>query len=117
MAIRIPTSNLSKYTQLVSIDGTAYTIGFDWNSRDETWHMSISTADEEAIVVGIKILPAVNLTARFKDTRLPNGSFVCFNTKDSITAPNRNGLLEEVQIWFLTPAEVSLLPDGFAKVI
>lgn len=118
MAVRIPTNNLPSYTETVTLDGIAYILRFDWNSRDETWRMSIATAGGENIVVGLKVLPGVNMTARFKDTRLPTtGSFVCFNIKDSVNPPGRNDLVEEVQIWFLSEAEVDALPDGFQKVI
>lgn len=118
MAIRIPTNTLASYTQIVTIEGIAYTIGFDWNTRDETWAMLIGISDGTVIVRGLTVLPAVNMTARFKDVRLPTtGDFVCFNIKDSVSPPGRESLVEEVQIWFLTNAEIAVLPDGFAKVI
>lgn len=118
MAVRIPTSNVPFYTEVVTLDGVAYTLDFAWNTRDETWRMGIATASGNAIVRSLKVLPAVNMTARFKDTRLPTtGSFVCINTKDSITAPGRDGLVEEVQIWFLSTEELALLPAGFAEVV
>lgn len=117
MAVRIPTNNLARYSQVVTLAGTAYTLTFDWNTRDETWTMSIGTANGTVIVRGLKVVPGTNLTSRFKDTRLPEGSFVCFNTKDSVSAPGRDSLVEEVQVWFLTSAEVAALGDGFAKVI
>lgn len=119
MAVKIPVSNLGSYTEIITIDGVAYTIKFDWNSREKSWYLSIFTIGGVALVRGLKVLPGVNMTARFKDTRLPTtGNFICVNTKDSVSAPGRNALESgEVQIWFMTSDEVSNLSNGFAKVV
>lgn len=118
MAIRIPTTNLASYIEVVTIDSIAYTLSFNFNTRDNSWFMSIATSNGDIIVSGIKILPGVNLTGRFKDARLPiTGDFICVNITDSITPPGRNDLLEEIQIWFLSKEEISNLSDGFVRVV
>ena len=105
---RLPIPSKTAYfSEDVSMTGVTYQITFEWNTRIEAWYFSISTQDGQPILVGQKILPSVDLTSRHKDTRLPDGSIVCFSTDDS-RRPGREDLGSYINLYFLENDDVSV---------
>ncbi|RNC77337.1 hypothetical protein DA717_10820 [Piscirickettsiaceae bacterium NZ-RLO2] len=79
--IEIPlNNNLPLYTQTTSLEGTAYIFTVRWNTREETWRISIADTDGNAILSGLKLLPYSPLVQRYKLTNFITGELIGINT-------------------------------------
>ena len=67
MALIIPTQDLAAYNFQVTLDNVVYTLKFDYNERNDHWSFSISTADNDPIIEGIKLVFNVNLIEQYQD--------------------------------------------------
>jgi hypothetical protein len=64
----------------LELDGATYKFEALWSERDEAWNVSLYTADEVPLVVGRKAVLNFPLFHRFKDSRLPPGRLILFDT-------------------------------------
>lgn len=72
--IEIPLrSDLDHYEFSVDLDGKAYLFEIIWNTRNETWFLTIKNDEDTPIVAGIPLLVNSNLIARFERDELPPG--------------------------------------------
>ncbi len=72
--IEIPLRNdLDHYEFSVDLDGKAYLFEIFWNTRNETWHLTIKSDDTTVLVAGIPLLVNSNLLERFELASLPPG--------------------------------------------
>lgn len=61
--ISVPDSPAS--TQRITIEGLTYFIYLAYNSRQESWELTLHNEDNEPLVEGIKLIPDQNITKRF----------------------------------------------------
>ncbi|ODN41182.1 phage baseplate plug family protein [Piscirickettsia litoralis] len=106
--IEIPlSSKLPNYTQTTSLEGTAYKFDVRWNTRDETWRISIADTDGNAILSGLKLLPYSPLIQRYKLTNFISGELVGINTANQYEPPTRNNLGTDFKLFYLTQDEIN----------
>lgn len=68
----IPTRGFANYEQFVSILEATYLFRFRFNTREETWWLSILDSERTPIVQGIKIVPGINLLEAYSyNEKLP----------------------------------------------
>ena len=75
----------------VTLDGTPYNLKFYFNKRRSVWYMSIREQDETDIVVGVPLYVGWPTLQRFRDTRLPPGALIPFDT----SGDNRDPTFED----------------------
>ena len=81
----IQTDSLPSYSESVCLEGSNYTIQFDFNQRCAEWYMSIADQDGVDIYNGVKIVCNMPLLRKCKDDRRPGfqsgspyaGDFLC----------------------------------------
>lgn len=108
--IPIPSNN-SKFSFTVDLDGTVYRMTFTFNTRQLSWDLAFAQQDGTVIVSGIKILPAIDLLFRHKDSRLPPGFLTVTDPKngDKGERPTRSSLFNnEIRLVYLTEADFDI---------
>lgn len=107
--IIIPTrSDISNYTQQVTILGTLFTFGFKFNTREEVWTMDILEEDEiTPILMGVKLVGDWKLTERFAVPRLPAGFFFTVDETGTQKKPGRDDLGGDVKLFFVETSELA----------
>lgn len=104
--IEIPlSSQLSHYKQTTSLEGTAYQFDVRWNTRDETWSISIADTDGNPILSGLKLLPYSPLIQRYKIEGFIEGELVGINTTNEFEPPNRDNLGSDFKLFYLSKDE------------
>ena len=61
----IPFKEPSQWKEQIQIDGNLYFLGFKWNALNEFWVMDIYNADENPLVLGVKIVPDISLLSQY----------------------------------------------------
>lgn len=88
--LQLPVRNdLPSYDFQIVLDGVFVTLGFTFNSRANYWLMDIYDANDNAIVVGIKLVSSWLLTNRFKMDGLPQGDFFIIDTTGNNEDPTQ----------------------------
>lgn len=106
-ALRIPTSTdpkLGHYDERVRLEGQDYILGFDWNERDASWYLTLSTADGTVLARSIKIVLEYPLLRRLVDKRVPPGELVAKDLTGRRLKPGLNDFGSRV-VLFYYPAE------------
>ncbi|ODN41076.1 phage baseplate plug family protein [Piscirickettsia litoralis] len=106
--IEIPlSSKLPNYTQTTSLEGTAYQFDVRWNTRDETWRISIADTDGNPILSGLKLLPYSPLIQRYKIEGFIEGELMGINTTNEFEPPNRKNLGSDFKLFYLSKDEIN----------
>lgn len=100
--ISIPVRNdVLNYKFKIDLDGDLFTLRFKFNERQQTWHMDIMTGDtEEPIISGRPLITDLNVFGRFKDARLPKGTFLMTALADDGSDPGRDSLGDTHQLLY-----------------
>lgn len=102
----IPAIDAAFWTQLVDLDNTTFTLTYRYNTRETAWYFDIGEQNGTVIVGGLKLVPNMNLTGRFADSRLPLGELITQSVFPN-ERPGRDSLSNlEFQIWYLTRTEL-----------
>lgn len=80
--IEVPNKNDSM--SRIVLKDKSYQIRFTYNDTKDYWKFSLYTAQNEPIVVGIKIVPRFPLNVFYGVTRLPDGVFGVMTNLDRI---------------------------------
>lgn len=80
--IEVPDMNDS--ISRIVLAGTAHLIRFTYNDTGDYWKFSLYNAQNEPIVLGIKIVPRFPLNVFYGVTKLPNGVFGVMSKLDRI---------------------------------
>lgn len=80
--IEVPDMNDS--VSRIVLAGTAYLIRFTYNDTGDYWKFSLYNAQNEPIVLGVKIVPRFPLNVFYGVTKLPNGVFGVMSKLDRI---------------------------------
>ncbi len=99
--IEVPDMNDS--VSRVVLAGTAYLIRFTYNDTCDYWKFSLYNAQNEPIVLGIKIVPRFPLNVFYGVTKLPDGVFGVMTKLDRI---GRNDFLNGNAQFVFCPVEI-----------
>jgi hypothetical protein len=100
----------------VELDGAPYTLRVLWNERFGYFALSVLEADETPILRNIKMVKNYPLTSRYKDVRLPLGSFYFVQEKGSVARPGYGDLATNFNLYYFEVA-VAPTPDLVRGVI
>ena len=110
MATIIPLTPTASSQFTITIEGINLSLKVNWNSKEEAYRLDIFTDTLNPILLGLKLLPTVNLTGQYLDSRLPTGEFFCVDIESKGVRPSFEDLGARVQLWYLTEEEI----DDFA---
>lgn len=99
--IEVPDMNDS--VSRVVLSGVAYQIRFTYNDTCDYWKFSLYDAQDEPIVLGVKIVPQFPLNLFYGVTQLPNGIFGVMSRLDRI---GRNDFVDGRAQFIFCPVEI-----------
>lgn len=102
----IPNFDFNSYVETIVLDGTPFEFGFRWNTRDESWSMSIAR-EGVTLLASIKIVAAFELISLHKNVLLPDGFIYSLDLQNLKTNPNRDELGSVVKLGYATSQEVA----------
>jgi hypothetical protein len=101
--IVIPTNSsgtIREYTETIALEGQLYSFKFSWNTRTETWYLSIATLAGVAVIDGIAITCGVDLLRGSVVAGRPPGLLFAGPTDGSTVRPAIDGLGSRVQLYY-----------------
>lgn len=93
--LTISTDSDPFYTQRTDLEGTEYVFSFEWSRREQCWYLSLSTAEEVALVHGVKLVCYLPLLKRLADIRAPQGQFMVVSKTNDDSPPGLLDLLPD----------------------
>lgn len=94
------------YSFKCALEGKTYSFEFLWNDRDGAWYMQIGDAQENLLAGNMRVVLGKFFTARYRDTNLPPGQFVCQDTSGQDVDPGLEDLGGRVQVLYYDSTEV-----------
>lgn len=74
--VPLPTTAQPLRVQKTSLDGTPFTLRFDWNSRTERWSFSLYLDDGTPLLLGGVLVAGVDLLRTVSDDLRPGGQLM-----------------------------------------
>lgn len=112
MPVRIPMSNNAYFSQVITLEESAYRIEFKWVSVDTGfWVMSLYDSSENPIVYGIRLVLSYPLGFGLVDRGLPPGVLMCIDLADNDAEIGRFDFVNErgVILYYYTKEEALAL--------
>ena len=115
MSLIIPVDSTSPYfTQSIPLDGVTYIFQFKFNSRFGVWYISLFDANNNPIVLNIKILPLLPLFSRHRKPSMFPGDVIGINLNDKFSNPNRDNLGVDFKLYYFNKDE--LIKNNLDKI-
>ncbi len=104
--------SLPNYRFGTTLEGEEYVFDIRWNSREESWYMSIFDGEANPIRQNIKIVLGVKLGKRVTHADFPPGAMVAVDTTNRGIEAKYDDLGERVIVVYLSSAEVAEFKAG-----
>jgi len=93
--------NVPDFDQTVTLERRAYTINLKWNTRSESWYMSISDGNGNVLLSGIKLVSSyskhsiypLGIIRKYSVEGIPKGEFFVVDNYESGTTPKRDSFV------------------------
>lgn len=95
-----------RYSELVTLDGVAYRLSFEWNDRAASWFLDIGTAAGVPLVTNVRLVVGWPLLSRYRVEGLPPGLLECIDTLGTDTDPAYQDLGGRVVLAYTPTAEL-----------
>lgn len=107
MSVSIPLfSDLIHYKQEIELNLSLYVFDILWNRRSSSWTISIFSADNEPIIIGLVAVLNYDLLHQFKANPLiPRGSLFCIDTTGSETSITKDNFGKTISLVFIGDGE------------
>ena len=89
---------LARYTFQCELDRVTFNFAFEWNDRDSGWYMSISDVNRTPLVSGRRVVLNYPLINVYRDSRLPAGNIMAFDSTGTDTEPGYADLGDRVYL-------------------
>lgn len=100
----------SAWTQQTALDGTTYTLAFDWNDRAALWMLKVADTQGATIRAGMMLTTGTVLLRGCVDSRRPAGELVVVDlTGVNDTNPDLVTLGARFRLLYFTFAELEAL--------
>jgi hypothetical protein len=88
--IRIPayTDKYARWKVSVNLSGVRYQLYISWNTRIESWYMTILDVNDKILLGGLRLVPNVLLLEKYRASvpELPIGDLVIFDREGNLKA-------------------------------
>ena len=107
---RIPTSTTLAYYEFeIELDGVEFKLVFRFNSRDDSWYMSILDSEDAVLRAGIRVVRKWDLLRLWAEATRPDGEIMSVDQGEISAPPSLNQLGAEVVLTYLDAAELASL--------
>jgi hypothetical protein len=117
----VPTFSDDSYVQQTTLEGTTYTMQFDFNQRCACWYMHLADQDGVDIYNGVKLVTGFSLLRKCKDPRAPAGALFVNSSTADLSPPDLFDLVPggRCQLMYLTSDWIALLvqPGGLDAIL
>jgi hypothetical protein len=72
----IPTLPYYSYTEQVTIENVVYILRFNWNYRQQSWHLDVFDKDKVLLVSGIRLVKGLNILRPYQYLPIPLGEIL-----------------------------------------
>ena len=86
----------------IELDLNPYILRVLWNERGQFFTLSIYTAEEVPILIGIKMVKNYSLIKRFKNTLLPPGDFYFIQENGKADRPLYDDLEKNFNLYYVS---------------
>ena len=97
-------SDLPSYDFKITLDGTVYSLSFNWSERAQLWIMDLRNVNEEPIAMGIRLFTNVPITLIYKVVRFPPRQFLGVDTSSENKNPTRDNFGSRVLLLYGDPS-------------
>jgi len=105
--VQIPFVDSASFIQEVTIDGIAYILEFNWNSRGRFWSMSIFDRDQLPLLLGKRMAVATDLLSQHPDRDdLPPGELYVIEPSGNMNELEKDDLLTRAYILYFEEGEL-----------
>ena len=112
MAIQIPTPDTPNSLQNVTLNGKSYIIENSYNSRYDTWSVSVSERSGTVLVNGEKVTPLKDILSRYDRTDTLGGIlFIASDNPDEKVTRDNYGLNKTHTLTYALFSEVEALTN------
>lgn len=109
MISSIPVPSQPHADQTTVLSGVTYVLRFDYVQRMDRWRLGLYTAGGTPIVLGIYLVPGVDLLAPYRaDVRVPSGGLWVMSDTD----PGRDAWGRTAFLLYLEPTETGTVAEG-----
>lgn len=105
----IPFKEPSQWQEQIELSGTIFILSFAWNALNEFWMMDIYDQDSNPLILGIKIVPNYNLTARYAVQGMPEGDILCINFVNSNDEISRYDMSQKFELVYFDLGELDAI--------
>lgn len=100
-AVRIVTQPYPDSTQRVELSGTVYTLRIYWSERATCWHLDMSDADGERILMGLRLVTGFPLLYRYRHLAVPPGELFLLDQRDVAGLPTLDGMGDRYRLYYV----------------
>ncbi len=87
-------------TARYELDGSVFTLTFQYNQRMGRWSLSVADVDEDPIVSGLALVPLWGLLELVTDARRPLGELMIVGPPGSVAPPTLTNLGVEMKLFY-----------------
>lgn len=107
MAVEIPLKQFANNSFPVTLDGENFIFTTIWNSRGETWRLSVKDSTGNPIVLGLTMFPNQILNAPYFYNKTPKGLLIVESKTASTIRPTFESLGTSVKLLYVSEEELS----------
>lgn len=97
--VPLPTPDQPLLEQTVSLDGSSFTLTFDWSERNDTWAFQIEDAEGNTLTSGGILTYGVDLLRHIASENRPGGALFVLTTPEAVT-PTLDNISEAYLLYF-----------------
>lgn len=101
----LPTAEQPQFVEQVSMDGSLFTLTFDWSERENTWSFAIQDEEGNLLSSGGRLVPNLDLLRHIASDNRPGGKLALITFPDDVT-PTLDGISGAALLYY-TAAEVA----------
>lgn len=100
--IKIPLlPETSDQTVTIELSGNPYILRVMWNELGGYFSLSVNEVDDTPILTNIKMVKNYSLTSKYKNTKLPAGSFYFLQERSGIQRPGYSDLGVNFNLYYI----------------
>ena len=114
----IPFKEPAAFQQQITLTSVIFILYFRWNAMNQYWVMNIYDRNDDAILLGVKVVTNFDLTAQFSAlVGMPSGDIVCQNILGLWDAIQRFDMGQTTELIYYEPNELKTQAEAQLKLM